>query len=147
MKVAVAKIFSTIALLLAFLMVLPAARADQSNQATKVTFNRPVQIPGRVLAAGTYWFILPENLTEHDQVRIYNADQTVFYGTVRTINAERRQTTDKSVFTLAPYDSAQPHAIITWFYPGDTSGHEFVYPKQVSRELAKAKQTTVVAGD
>src|SRR5580704_17507793 len=99
----VVRTISSIAFLLAFLMVLPAARADQSNQATKVTFNRPVQIPGRVLAAGTYWFILPENLTEHDQVRIYNADQTVFYGTVRTSNAERRQTTDKSVFTLASY--------------------------------------------
>jgi hypothetical protein len=148
MKVVVVRIFSTIAFLLAFLMVLPAARADQSNQATKVTFNRPVQIPGgRVLPAGTYWFILPENLNEHDQVRIYNGDQTVLYGTVIMINAERRQTTDKSVFTLAAYDSTQPQALISWFYPGDTAGHEFVYPKRVSKELAKAKQNTVVAGD
>ena len=57
--VAVVRTFAPIALLLAFLMVLPAARADQANQATKVTFNQAVQIPGRVLPAGTYWFTLP----------------------------------------------------------------------------------------
>jgi hypothetical protein len=143
----VVRTISSIALLLAFSIILPAARADQSNQATKVTFNQAVQLPGRVLAAGTYWFILPENLTEHDQVRIYNADQTVFYGTVFMINAERREATSKPAFTFASQDSAQPQVLISWFYPGDKTGHEFVYPKPVSQELAKAKQVTVVAGD
>jgi hypothetical protein len=147
MKAAVVGKFSTIVLLLAFLMVLPAARADQADQATKVTFNQPVQIPGRVLAAGTYWFILPNNATDNYQVRIYNADRTVFYGTVLTINAQRLQVTDKSAFTFATHDSAEPKALVTWFYPGETIGHEFLYPKQVSKELAKAKQVTVVAGD
>ena len=146
-NVVVVRNFVTILLLLAFLVALPAARADQSNQATKVTFNQSVQIPGRVLAAGTYWFILPENITEHNQVRIYNAHQTVFYGTVPMINAERREPTGTSAFTFATQDSAQPQSLISWFYPGDKTGHEFVYPKQLSKELAKAKQVTVVAGD
>jgi hypothetical protein len=38
---------------LAFLRLLPAARADQSNQDTEVTLSQPVQIPGPVLPAGT----------------------------------------------------------------------------------------------
>jgi hypothetical protein len=147
MKVSVVRSFATIALSLAFLMALPAARADEENQATKVTFSQPVQIPGRVLAAGTYWFMLPNNAADNYQVRIYNADRTVFYGTVLTINAERLQVTDKSAFTFATQDSAQPKALVTWFYPGETIGHEFLYPKQVSKEFAKAKQFTVVAGD
>jgi hypothetical protein len=66
MKVAVIMKFSTILLVLGFLTALPAARADESNQATKVTFSQPIQIPGRVLPAGTYWFMLPESDTEHD---------------------------------------------------------------------------------
>jgi hypothetical protein len=147
MKVAAVRNFSTVLLLLAFLMVLPAARADEGNQATRVTFNQPVQIPGRVLPAGTYWFILPDDATDNYQVRIYNADRTVFYGTVLTINAERLKATDKSAFTFATHDSAEPKALVTWFYPGETLGHEFLYPKQVAKELAKAKQVTVVAGD
>ena len=147
MKVAIVRKFSTILLVLGFLTALPAARADEANQATKVTFSQPVQIPGRVLPAGTYWFILPDKLTAHDQVRIYNADQTVFYGTLLTINAERTQTTDKSAFTFSAHDSAQPQALISWFYPGETTGHQFLYPKQESKELAKTKQVSVVAGD
>ena len=147
MKVAVIMKFSTILLVLGFLTALPAARADESNQATKVTFSQPIQIPGRVLPAGTYWFMLPESDTEHDQVRIYNADQTVYYGTLLTINAVRRQTTEKSAFTFSAHDSTQPQALISWFYPGETSGHQFLYPKRESKELAKTKQVSVVAGD
>ncbi len=40
----------------------------------------------------------------------------------------------------------QPEAIVSWFYPGRTTGHEFVYSKQDQKELATAKQYTVVAG-
>ena len=147
MKVTVVRKFSTIVLLVAFLMVLPAARASEANQATQVTFSQPIQIPGRVLPAGTYWFILPDNITDHNQVRIYNADRTVFYGTILTISAERSRATDNSAFTFTAYGSTEPQALITWFYPGETTGHEFLYPKQVSKELAKAKQVTLVAGD
>ena len=93
-NVAVVRGFATVAFLLGLLMVLPAARADETNQATKVTFSQSVQIPGRVLPAGTYWFILPENVNEHDQVRIYSSDRTAFYGTFLTAGAERLQPTD-----------------------------------------------------
>jgi len=146
-EVAVVKNFATIPFLLAFLIVLPAARADESNQATKVTFNEPVQIPGRVLPAGTYWFILPQDVNEHYEVRIFNSDRTVLYATLFTISAERLKPTNNSAFTFAERGPAQPQAIVSWFYPGSTTGHEFLYPKQVSQELAKDKQVTIVAGD
>ncbi|HXN17265.1 MAG TPA: hypothetical protein VN875_02945 [Candidatus Binatus sp.] len=138
--------FVTIALLLAFLIVLPAARADEANQAIKATFDRPVQIPGRVLPAGTYWFILPDDINEHHVVSIFNADRTMLYATLLTIDAERRQPTDNTAFTFAERGSSQNQAIVTWFYPGRTTGHEFLYSKQVQSELAKDKQFTIVAG-
>jgi hypothetical protein len=146
-EVAVIRNFAVLALLLAFLIILPAARADQGNQATKVTFNQAVQIPGRVLPARTYWFILPEDVNEHYQVRIFNADRTMLYATVFTNSAQRVQATGNSTFTFAERGSSQPQAIVTWFYPGDTTGHEFLYPKQVEKELAKDRHDTVVAGD
>jgi hypothetical protein len=147
MKAVVVRNFVTLALLLGFLIALPAARADEANQATKVTFNQAVQIPGRVLPAGTYWFVLPEDVNEHNQVRIFNSDRTILYAAVLTNNAQRAQATDHSAFTFAERESAQPQAIVTWFYPGNTTGHEFLYPKQVQMELAKDKHDTVVAGD
>jgi hypothetical protein len=146
-KVTIAKRFISVVFLLAFLIVLPSARADQSDQATKVTFSQPVQLPGRVLPAGTYWFVLPENATEHNQVRIFNADRTMLYAAFFTINAERREAAEHTVFTLAERSSEQPEVIVKWFYPGETTGHQFLYPKQLEKELAKDKQDTVAAGD
>jgi hypothetical protein len=51
---AAGKSFVGVALLLALLAVLPAARADETDQETKVTFNQAVQVSGHVLPAGTY---------------------------------------------------------------------------------------------
>src|ERR1700675_1565717 len=60
-EVVVVKQFGILAVLLAFLVVLPAVHADEWNQATLITFSQPVQIPGRVLPAGTYLFELVNN--------------------------------------------------------------------------------------
>jgi hypothetical protein len=138
--------FVSILFLLAVLIVLPVAHADQGNQETRVTFSQPVQIPGHVLPAGTYVFVLPDEANDHFQVRIFNADHTTLIATLLTVSAERPQATDNTVFGLAERGNAQPEAIVTWFYPGETTGHEFLYPKQVEKELASAKQVTVVAG-
>jgi hypothetical protein len=142
----VVKSFASILFVLAFLALLPAAHADQANQETKVTFSQPVQIPGRVLPAGTYVFVLPEEINDHFEVRIFNADRTMLVATLLTISAERSKPTDNTVFGFAERGSAQPEAILTWFYPGETTGHEFLYPKQVEKELASAKQVTIFAG-
>jgi hypothetical protein len=138
--------FVTILFVLAGLIVPPAAHADQSNQETRVTFSQPVQIPGRVLPAGTYVFVLPDEVNDHFQVRIFNADRTMLIAMLLTVDAERSKPADNTVFGFAERGSAQPEAIVTWFYPGETSGHEFIYPKQVEKELASAKQVTIFAG-
>ena len=125
---------------LAVVIVLPAVHADQADQATRVTFSQPVRIPGRVLPAGTYVFVLPDEANDHFQVRIFNADRSMLVATLFTIGVERSKPTDNTVFGFAERGSAQPEAIVTWFYPGETTGHEFVYPKQMQQELASAKQ-------
>jgi hypothetical protein len=145
-SVIVVRNFVTILFSLAVLFVLPAARADQSNQATKVTFSQQVQIPGRVLPAGTYWFELPEDISQHYLVRIYSADRTVLYATLFAASSERATATDRTVFGLAERGSAQPLAIVTWFYPGETTGHQFLYPKQMEKELASVRLAHVIAG-
>ena len=145
-SVIVVRNFVAILFSLAVLVATPAARADESNQATKITFSQPVQIPGRVLPAGTYWFQLPEDIGEHSLVRIYSADRSVLYATLLAPNSERATGTDHTVFGLAERGSAQPQAIVTWFYPGETTGHQFLYPKQVEKEIASVKLVNVMAG-
>jgi len=146
-KITAVKNSVTIAFLFAFLVVLPAARASEINQETKVTFSQSVQISGHVLPAGTYWLVAPAEFNQHNLVRIFGADRITLYATVITINAQRSEPTDNTAFTLAERGSALPEAIVTWFYPGNTIGREFLYGKQERKELGKDHQTTVVVGD
>jgi len=132
-------------LLLASVFILPAARADEWNQATKLTFNQSVQIPGRVLPAGTYWFILVDSPSDRNIVRIFNSDRSTLYATILTVNGERLEPIDHTALTFAERASMPSNAIVTWFYPGDNSGHEFVYSKSEQRELAQAKRETIMA--
>src|SRR6478736_2659546 len=118
------KTFITLALLLAFVMMLPSARASDRDQATEITFNQSVQIPGRVLPAGTYWFVVSEANTSRNIVQIFNSDRSMLFATVLTINAESLTTTDKSAITFAEREPMQPQTILSWSYPGRTPGHQ-----------------------
>jgi hypothetical protein len=138
------KAFSVFALLLAFVIMPLVLRADDSDQATKFTFNQPVQIPGRVLPAGTYWFQLA-NTNDRKIVRVFAADHATLLTTLFTVDSLRPEGNDDFALTLADRGPSQPEAIVAWFYVGDTSGHEFLYPKQQARELAHAVQKTVAA--
>jgi hypothetical protein len=139
------KTFITLVLLLASAIILPVARADESNQATKFTFSRPVQIPGRVLPAGTYWFLLADDAASRNIVRIFNSDRSMLYATILTISIESPKTTDNTAITIAERELMQPETILSWFYPGRTSGHQFVYSTMEEQELAQVKHHTVVA--
>jgi len=140
------KVINILGLLLAFAIILPAARADEFDQATKLTFNQSVQVPGRVLPAGTYWFVLIDHGFDLNTVQIYNSDRSQLYATLLTNVSERSQRADKTAITFAERGSTQPPAIVDWFYPGRTIGHEFVYPTRDEREeLASAKHQIVVA--
>jgi Protein of unknown function (DUF2911) len=141
------KTFGAFGLMLTFLLLLPVARASENDQATKITFDHDVQIPGRVLPAGTYWFVLPEDISRHFLVHIYNSDGTVLITTLLTASVEREKSTDKTEITFAERDPMQPEAIVTWFYPGRAIGHEFLYSKQEAKELALSNRQTIVVGD
>jgi hypothetical protein len=114
-----------------FIMSAPlSARADEWNKTTKLTFNRPVEVPGMILGPGTYVFKLAD-LSDRNVVQIFNADETHLYEDVLAIPAYRQTLTDKTVVTFEERAKGAPEAIATWFYPDDNYGEEFVYPKAV----------------
>ena len=144
-KFAVASKYASLAFLFAFLLAIPGIRADEMDQATQVTFNHPVQIPGQILPAGTYWFAVLRDVTQPYVVRIYKADRTTVCATLLTVNAEQLEASDRSIFTLAGRPSSQTQSIVAWFYPGNTTGHEFLYSKPTEKELANQKKAIIVA--
>lgn len=117
----------------------PAAHADTWNQRTIVTFGAPVEVPGRVLPAGTYTFQLLNNLGGVPVVRIFNKNRTKVYDTFIAIYTYRTRPTGKSVIDLQERPSGSPMAVHKWFYPGMHFGQEFVYPRIApSAEMANA---------
>jgi hypothetical protein len=134
------------ALLVVSVLFAGKARGDELNQSIRVTFSHAVQIPGRVLPAGSYWFLLPD-ATDRNIVEILSADRSKSYGFLQIVDRERSQASSHIAFTLAERSGTEPATVIAWFYPGRTTGHEFLYPRQIEQQLALAKHDTKVSGD
>jgi hypothetical protein len=138
-------ILTTAVALLLCTGLLPAARADEWNKETVVTFTEPVEIPGQVLPAGTYVFKLADTLSDRTVVQIFNKDQNHIYATLLAIPDYRLQPTGKTVVHFEERDANAPRAIQAWFYPGDMYGFEFVYPNSRAGELAKNTNKNVLS--
>jgi hypothetical protein len=122
-----------------------AMMADQWDQATKLTFNEPVEVPGQVLPAGTYWFTLADNESDRNIVQIWNANRTRLVATVLAIPDYRMRPTGRTVIHFEERPSGSPEAIHSWFYPGDNFGQEFVYPKTRATQFAKQTSKPVLS--
>lgn len=103
--------------------------SDDWNRATVITTNQPIEVPGRILPAGKYIFKLMDSIQDRQIVQIMSDDQTKLYQTVLAIPDYRVEATDNAEITF--YET--PHSlkpVRSWFYAGERSGVEFIYPKQ-----------------
>jgi hypothetical protein len=128
----------------------PAAKADEWNRKTTMTFSGPVEIPGvhlkgwGILPAGTYVFKIMDSQSDRHIVQIFSQDEKTVYATILAIPNYRLKATDKTVMTFRERPAGEPEAIRAWFYPGRNWGEEFVYPKARAVELAKTANTPVL---
>jgi len=129
--------------------LLPGARADTWNKKTVVTFTQAVEVPGKILPAGTYTFQLLDSLSDRHIVQIFNADGSQIITIVLAINNYRLEPTGETVMKFGERPGDSPEALRAWFYPGDNFGQEFVYPKVRAIQLAQTTKVIVpaVAGD
>jgi hypothetical protein len=136
----------TLYLVLLCALVAPSTMmADESDQATKLTFSESVEVPGQVLPAGTYWFTLVDNGADRNVVQIWNADRTQLVTTILAIPDYRMQPKGKTVINFEERPADQPEAIQSWFYPGNNYGAVFVYPKTRATQLAKQTSRPVLS--
>ena len=137
------KIYIALGFLIAFALFLElTAHADEVNEETTITFSAPVQIPGQVLPAGTYVFQQAEPDENQNLVRIFNADRTIVYATLQTASAVRNEP-GGTTMVLAQPENGQPDMLVKWFYPGRSTGHEFLYSKQQEQKIATGTQETL----
>jgi len=121
----------------------PSGRADEWNKLTVMTVDEPIQVPNKVLPAGTYVIKLLDSPSDRHIVQIFNKDQTHLETTILAIPNYRIQPTGKTVFTFWETPPGQPKALRAWFYPGDNFGQEFAYPKSAAVQIAAAAQEAV----
>jgi hypothetical protein len=122
-----------------------AAHADEADQKTIITFSTPVQIPGEVLPTGTYMFKLAGNGSDQNFVQIFNAGGTKLYATLLTVPTDRPKVTGNTTVILAEQGSEQPNALTKWYYPGEETGHQLIYPTHEEKQLAQDRMETIVA--
>lgn len=125
--------------------VLPSAQADTWSKKTVVTFSQAVEVPGKILPAGTYTFQLLDSNSDRHIVQIFNADGSQIIATILAINDYRLQSTGDTVMKFSERAGDAPEALRAWFYPGDNFGQEFVYPKVRAIQLAQATKYVVPA--
>jgi len=138
-------ILAVLALTLLGATLASGARADEWNKKTILTFSQPVEVPGQILPAGTYTFVLLDSPSDRHIVQIFNADGSHLITTVLAINNYRLRPSGDTVIKFAERSGDNPEALKAWFYPGDNFGQEFVYPKPRAVLLAVVVKEPVPA--
>jgi hypothetical protein len=140
------KVLTTVCCVVMMLgILLPVAQADVWNQKTELTFNKPVQVPGAVLPAGTYWFVLENSEGPRNIVQIFSKNYSTLYATALSVPTIRSESNDNTVIKFAERPHNQPDAILKWYYPGLLTGHEFLYPKREEHQVALETKLDVTA--
>jgi hypothetical protein len=114
------------------LFVTKPAMADEMNKKMEFQFSKSVQIPGRVLTPGKYVFELANGQSDRNIVQVFSEDSNgnlSLVESVLTIPDYTSNIPDKPIVHFDERPSGTPEAIHSWFYPGDNTGWEFVYPK------------------
>ncbi|HEV3217703.1 MAG TPA: hypothetical protein VGZ27_18370 [Vicinamibacterales bacterium] len=111
---------------------------------TEFTFRTPVELPGTTLPPGTYVFRFADATTSKTVMQVADKASNKTYGLFLTISAQRPKASDDAELRFLETPAGTPAAVKTWWYPGNTIGREFIYPKAQARRLAMATNTTVL---
>jgi hypothetical protein len=127
-----------------------ASAQEPTNQITYFTFSAPFELPGgTTLPAGKYVFKIVDSPSNRHIVQVMSEDQQTMHATLLAIPAQRQEPPDEPEVRFMEAAANAPPAVRTWWYPGRSIGHEFIYPKDHARRLAASQTEGVltVAGD
>jgi hypothetical protein len=120
------------------------ALAQTVDARTEFTFRAPVELPGTTLPPGTYVFRIADPNTSRKVMQVLDKTSNKTYGLFLTISAQRPKASDEAELRFMETPAGKPAAVKTWWYPGNSIGREFIYPKEQARRLAMATNTTVL---
>lgn len=121
------------------------AAATPLDKRTTFTFSAPFTVPGVTLPAGTYVFRLADDLRGRDIVQVLGAENETAYAMFHTLRTPRGTPVDKPELRFMETAADKPLAVKSWWYPAETQGYEFLYPRHQAELLAKGIGAPVVA--
>ena len=123
------------------------SRADDYDKKTIVKIDQPTEVPGIILAPGTYVIKLLNSSSDRHIVEIMNEKMDHLYALTFAVAAAKVEPKGKTVLTFYEGTQGRPQAMRRWFWPGDTNGQEFVYPKNQASEITARTKERVPEGD
>jgi hypothetical protein len=123
------------------------SRADDYDKKTIITIDQPTEVPGIVLVPGTYVIKLLNSSSNRHIVEIMNEKMNHLYALTFAVAAEKVEPKGKAVLTFYEGSQGHPQAMRKWFWPGDTIGQQFVYPKNQAAEITARTKEKVPEGD
>lgn len=118
--------------------------AQTIDNRTYFTFSQPVTLPGVTLPAGKYLFRNPDTLAGRRVVQVLSDDGKQAYAQLLTIPVQRFDAPKEPEIRFMETAEGNPAAIKAWWYPGNTIGWEFIYPREQATRLAKAATAPVL---
>ena len=107
------------------LMVAGSVMAHSSNHENRLTFSRPVALPGVVLPAGSYTFDVASD-TALNLVVVRNRTKVFYTGFTGTVQRPAGVSSTAAI-TLGEASASEAPPITAWYEIGGTIGHAFRY--------------------
>src|SRR5258705_6015376 len=104
--------------------------AQPLDKRTYFTFSAPVEVPGVALPPGKYMFRVVDPDTGGNVVQVVSEDGQKPYAMFFALPAMRPTPAPESEVRFMETPAGTPRAIKTWWFAGDTTGREFIYPKE-----------------
>src|SRR5262249_49601714 len=114
------------------------AQASDWDRLTYFTFNKPVEVPGVRLPAGTYIFKLASPDSSSNVVQVSSRDGRTVYSSFFAIPESRLEAAANPTVTFYEPAAGSPRAIRTWFNAGERDGLKFVYTKEQPTKIVSA---------
>jgi hypothetical protein len=109
-----------------FVVLVRPAAAEVRNRETVVTFDRDVEIPGKILHPGTYIFRLADSPSSRHIVLVLDRQgRTV--AVCLTAPVQRASAVGGTQMTFERRPGSGSAALAKWFYPWELEGEEFLY--------------------
>ena len=108
------------------------------------TFSKPVALPRLTLPAGKYLFRLADTLSTRTIVQVLSEDGKKVQGIFMTVPAERVAASDQAEIRFLETAASAPPAVGTYWYPGERTGWEFIYPRDEAMRLWPALADAVL---